>query len=333
MTRSGTYTQHKRILYRCAPPRPARAHAFTLAPAGVRRRFRYPTAEIAHALWMLGRGGSFWQAGADARERTGRPDSEDTNLAASWLERFSQPIFDELRPRPKRLHTVIIDAVPFNVASLDYKGNPVPGGEMRFVVFGAASQRRVGGPYQVLLLQASWHKDAHGWRSFFKQIEGEADRIVCDGEQALLQSAKARWPRAAVALSVAQVRMRCEEILTKHGLQSRRQPLWPALQQSMRSAASWRRFVRVARVRKLPELERWIIDTEALLAPQFVRHERFTSTSVIEAVLRKVKKDLTLQRGSYKRVERLSLLLNLHTLARNRLDREQDYARIVGVAQ
>ncbi|MDQ2912822.1 MAG: hypothetical protein M3T56_06155 [Chloroflexota bacterium] len=329
MTRGGTYTQHERILYRCWPRPPAKSHAFTIAPAGVRRRYRYPTAEIAHALWLLGRGTSFWQAGADARQRTGRPDSEDTNLAATWLERFSEPIFEELRPRPKKLYSVVIDSVPFNVAALDYKGDPVPGGEMRFVVFGAATQKHVGGPYQVLLLRASWHKDASSWRSFLRDIEGEADRIVCDGEQALLQSAKARWPRATVALSVFQVRQRAEEILTKHKLQSRTKPLWPALRQSMRSASAWRRSARLARQHKLPDLERWIIDTEAVLGPQFARHERFTSTGAIESVLRGVKKQLTLQRGSYKRVERLSMLLNLHTLARNRLDREADYARII----
>ena len=77
----------------------------------------------------------------------------------------------------------------------------------------------------------------------------------------------------------------------------------------MRSASSWRRFVRLARQHKLPDLERWIIDTEAILEPQLARHERFTSTGAIESVLRNVKKPLTLRRGSYKRIERLSLLL------------------------
>ena len=101
----------------------------------------------------------------------------------------------------------------------------------------------------------------------------------------------------------------------------------------MRSASSWRRFVRLARQHKLPDLERWIIDTEAILEPQLARHERFTSTGAIESVLRNVKKPLTLQRGSYKRIERLSLLLNLHTLARNRVDRETEYTRIVAAAR
>ncbi len=154
-----------------------------------------------------------------------------------------------------------------------------------------------------------------------------------DGEQALLQSAKARWPRAKVALSVVQVRMRAEEILTKHNLQSRKQPRWPALRESTQTAAAWRRFVRLARKHKLPDLERWIIDTEAVLGPQLARHERFTSTGLIESVLRNVKKELTLQRGSYKRVERLSLLLNLHTLARNRSDSEATYAKLIALAR
>jgi hypothetical protein len=331
--RSGTYTTHKRILYRCRPRAPATSHSFTTAPVGVRRRFRYPNKEIARALWLLGRGGSFWQAGADARQRTGRPESEDMNLAASWLERFSVPIFEELRPRPKRLHTVLIDAVPFNVAAIDRAGFPVPGAVMRFIVFGAASQESVGRPLEVLLLRASWHKTASDWRRFLGEIEGEADRIVCDGEQALLQSAKARWPRAKVALSVWHVRRRAEDILVKHDLHSRNQPLYPALRTSMQSAAGWRRFVRLARQERLPELEKWIIETEAVLGPQLARHERFTSTGAIESVLRDVKKHLTLQRGTYKRVERLSLLLNLHTLRRNGRDREPDYVRIVAEAK
>jgi len=333
VTRSGTYTTHRRVLYRCRPRPPADEHSFTTVPVGVRRRFRYPTAEIAHALWLLGRGTSFWQAGAEARDRTGRPPSEDTNLTVPWLERFSEPIFEELRPRPQRLHTVLIDAVPFNVATLDRHGFPKPGGEMRFTVMGAASQERVGGPIKLLLLQASWRKSAYDWRRFLSQIEGDADRIVCDGEQALLQSAKVRWPGAALAISVWHVRKRAEDILIKHELHSRKKPYWSALRNSTKTATAWRRFVALARPLRIPELERWIIDTEAVLGPQLARHERFTSTGAIESVLREVKKHLTLQRGSYKRVERLSLLLNLHTLKRNRLDTESDYVRIIACAE
>ena len=333
ITRAGTYSAHHRILYRCVPPRAAKAHTFTLAPKGYRRGFRYPTAEIARALWMMGRGTSYWAAGADARERTGRRASKDTYLAVYWLERFGEQIFEQLRPRPRKLHSVIIDAVPFNVATVDYKGMPVEGGRMRFVVFGAATQERVHGPYQVLLLRAYPRKDAYSWRSFLREIDGEADRIVCDGEQALLQSAKARWPRAELALSVVQVRLRAEAILTKHELQSRKGALWKALRPSMQTAASWRRFVRLAREQRLPDLERWIIDTEAILGPQIARHERFTSTGVIESVLRRVKKDITLQRGSYKRLERLDLLLNLYTLALNGLDKEAMYERIIAAAR
>jgi len=33
-----------------------------------------------------------------------------------WLERFSEPIFNELRPRPTQLHAVLIDAVPREAA-------------------------------------------------------------------------------------------------------------------------------------------------------------------------------------------------------------------------
>jgi hypothetical protein len=328
ITKSGTYGTQQRTLYRCVP-RGGKTHCFTVTPQDYLRGFRYPISEIAHALWMLGRGTSFWQAGADARERTGRAESNDTNLAAFWLERFSERIFEALPPRPGKLHSVIVDSVPFNVAAFDYKGDPVPGGEMRYVVFGAASQKRVGGPYTVLLLRAYRHKDARSYRSFFADIEGEADRIVCDGEQALLQSAKARWPRAKVALSVYQVRKRAEDILTEHGLQSRTKPLWKALRVSMRTAAAWRRFVKLAREQRLADLEDWIIRTEAELGPQFARHERFTSTGVIEAVLRAVKTDLARQGGHYRRVERLSLLLNLHTLARNGVDREAEYAAII----
>jgi hypothetical protein len=331
--RGGTYTRHKRILYRCWPKPPAKPHSFTTTPVGVRRRFRYPNAEIARALWLLGRGGSIWQAGADARQRTGRPESEDMSLAASWLERFSEPIFEELRPRRTKLHTVLIDATPFNVTALDADGFPVPGGEARFIVFGAAGQKRVGGPLDVLLLRASWDKAAYAWRSFLAEIEGQADRIVCDGEQALLQSAKARWPSAKVALSVWHVRKRAEDILVRHDLHSRKEPLYPALRASMQSVAGWRRFVRLARKERLPELEKWIIETEAVLGPQLARHERFTSTGAIESVLRDVKKHLTLQRGSYKRVERLSLLLNLHTLKRNGRDKEPDYERIIAESE
>jgi hypothetical protein len=333
VTRSGKYTKYERALYRCQPKPPATTHAFTTVPVGVRRRFRYPTKEIARTLWLLGRGASFWQVAADARERTNRKPSEDSTLAVPWIERFSEPIFEELRPRPTQLHSVLLDAVPFNIATVDRYGFPKPGGEMRFTVFGAASQERVGGPLDLLLLRASWHKTAYDWRRFLAEVEGTADRIVCDGEQAVLQSAKARWPGAAVAISVWHVRKRAEDILIKYELHSRKKPHWAALRKSMQTAAAWRRFVALARKERIPELERWIIETEAVLGPQLARHERFTSTGAIESVLRDVKKHLTLQRGSYKRVERLSLLLNLHTLKRNRRDKEPDYERIIAAAE
>jgi hypothetical protein len=109
-----------------------------------------------------------------------------------------------------------------------------------------------------------------------------------------------------VAVSVWHVRKRAEDILIKHKLHSRKEPYWAALRNSTKTAASSRRFVALARTRRIPELERWIIETEDVLGPQLARHERFTSSGAIEAVLRDVKKHLTLQRGSYKRVEHLA---------------------------
>jgi len=68
--------------------------------------------------------------------------------------------------------------------------------------------------------------------------------LVC---WALLQSAKARWPGATVAISVWHVRKRAEDILIKHELHSRKKPYWRALRDSTKTAAAWRRFVTLAR--------------------------------------------------------------------------------------
>ncbi len=333
VTRGGTYSSRARPLYRCWPRRTADEHAFSVRSSEFRRGYRYSNAEIGHALWLLGRGAGFFEAGAEIRQRTGRPESQDSNLTVPWLERFAPAIIDELRPRPTKLHNVLLDAVPFNVAALDDQGMPRPGGELRFTVLGAASQVRTGAPMTVLALRAFWDKGSSSWRAFLRDFPGDADRVVCDGEQAIRQTARVRWPSARLVASSWHLLKRCDEILVAHDLQSRKEKLYPALRASLSSKAAWERFVRLARAERVAELEKWILEVEAVIQPQLARHERPTSTGALETALRSVKKHLAEQRGSYRNLDRLNLLLGLDVLRLNRLDDEKAYTRIVGKAK
>ena len=293
------------------------------------RHFHYPVDVIAHTLVLLGRGTSYPLAAMEARELAGRKPSIDTYLPAFWLERFAPRIIEALLPRPERLGIVLIDQVPFHVKAVDAKGYPVEGGRHRFSVFGAASQRRKGEPLTLLRLQASWQKDTASWRGFMKSVPGEAERIVCDAEAAIIQTARLRWPDAVLSISEWHLLHRADEILTRAQRHSRRDPLYQALRKSLSSAAAWRRFVKLAREAKLPALEAWIGEVEAVVTPQLARREHLRSTGALETALRDVKKGLTLQRGSYDSIERLNLLLGLMTLRANRLDRARDYADLI----
>lgn len=329
VTRAGHYGLRRRQLYRCRPRPPAEPHAFAEPSSETLRHFHYPVDVIAHALVLLGRGTSYYLTGLEARELAGRKPSTDTYLPAFWLERFAPRIIEALLPRPDRLGIVLIDQVPFNVKALDDDGFPLEGGRHRFSVFGAAAQRRKGDPLTLLRLQASWRKDSASWRSFLKSVPGEAERIVTDAEPTLLQTARLRWPDAKLAVSEWHLLHRADEILTKAQRHSRKDPLYQALRRSLSSVMAWRRFVKLAREAKLPALEGWVGEVEAVVGPQLARRDHPRSTGALETTLRDVKKALTLQRGSYDSIERLNLILGLMTLRANRLDRTQAYAEII----
>jgi len=333
VTRSGTYGSRERPLYRCGPRRASDQHAFSPPSSEVRRQYRYSNAEIAHALWFLGRGVSFFEAGAETRHRTGRPESKDSYLTVPWLERFAPAIIATMTPRPSALGNVLLDAQPFNVVALYPDGTPKPGGELRFTVLGAAAQKRTGAPMTVLALRAYWDKGSSSWRDFLRHVPGDAQRIICDGGQAIRQPARVRWPSARLTTSAWHLLHRCDEILTKNELDSRKGTLYPALRQSLTSKAAWERFVRLARAQKIADLEKWILEVEAVIQPQIARHERPTSTGALETALRSVKKHLAEQRGSYRNLDRLNLLLGLDVLRLNGLDNERAYARSIAAAK
>jgi hypothetical protein len=278
---------------------------------------------------LLGRGTSYYLTAYEARERSGRKPSSDTYLPAFWLERFAPAILQQLLPQPDNLGIILVDQAPFHVADVDARGYPVPGGRMRFTVFGAAAQMRVGAPLTVLRLGASWRKDIPSWRAFLKAVPGEADLIVCDGEAAINQTARVRWPEAKLSISEWHLLHRAEEILVKADRHSRRDPLYRALRHALRTASEWRAFVKLARASKLSALESWINEVDAVVGGQLRRREHPRSTGALEAKLAEIKKMLTLQRGSYDSLERLNLLLGLMTLRANHLDGERNYAEIV----
>jgi hypothetical protein len=278
---------------------------------------------------LLGRGTAYYVAAVEARDRTGRPRSEDTNLTVHWLERFAPAIIEALLPKPTKLGIVLIDALPFNVAAPDDRGFPIPGGRMIFNVMAAARQRRKGEPIEMLRLEGSWSKDLRVWRAFMNRLPGDAERIVSDAEQAILKTSQLRWPNAKRAVSEWHVIRRAETILVTAQRHSRRDPLYVGLRQSLKSAAAWRRFVRLARASGIAELEAWIIDLETVVEPQLARRDHPRTTGALESALARVKKDLALQRASYKDLPRLNLILGLMTLHANRTDRERDYTEII----
>lgn len=328
VTRRGSYGLHERQLYQCRT-RGGATHTFAEPSREILRNFHYPVDVIARALVLLGRGTSYYLTALEARDLAGRKPSKDTYLPAFWLQRFAPAIREALLPQPECLGIVLIDQVPFHVADLDAQGFPVQGGRMRFTVLGAAAQRRTGEPLTLLRLRASWHKDTAAWRSFLKEVPGEAERIVCDAEPAIIQTSRLRWPAASLAISEWHLLHRADEILTTAKRHSRQDPLYQALRTSLFSAAAWRRFVRLARESKLAALERWIGEVESVVAPQLARRDHPRSTGALETALREVKKALMLQRGSYDSLERLNLILGLMTLRANHLDRERDYAELI----
>lgn len=329
VTRSGTYGQHEVALYRCHA-RSGATHSFAPTPGHLVRRFHYPAAEIAHALVLLGRGSGFYQAALEARERTKRKPSKDTNLTVYWLERFAPAILEELLPRPRKVSVLLLDAQPFNIAAQDDRGFPVPGGTMVFTVMAAAAQARRGAALQTLRLIGSWSKDSTAWRAFMRAVPGTPALIVCDGERAISSSAQVRWPKAKVVFSEWQTLHRAEEILVRHELHSRKGQLYPALRRAFDSAAAWRRFVRLGRATRIAALERWILDVETIgPPPRFVRRDHPRTTGALEAMLAGLKKALGLSSASYQDLARLNLVLGLMTLRANRLDREAAYAQII----
>jgi hypothetical protein len=91
--------------------------AIVIAVAAGLTTYRLALVDFAHALMLMGRAPlCTWPP--QRCDRAGRPESEDTNLTGTWLERFAPAILEGLLPNPARLGTVLLDAVPFHVKAL-----------------------------------------------------------------------------------------------------------------------------------------------------------------------------------------------------------------------
>lgn len=315
-------------MLRCVPHAPAAEHAFALAEDGYLPRMRYPTSVIARALVRVGEGRTYAQAAYEAAERAGRPRGGDPGTVIDWLERFAPAVLRATRRASGPGGTLLLDQLLFHIGALDEQGRPKPSGQLAFVVFGAALQSGTS-RLRILELGAAPNKTTHWWTEFLAGVTAEPERIVADEDSAMLEAARARWPRADVFLCHWHLRHQAETILARVKRHSRRDPLYRALTHAFDSAQGWGRFRALAERSGIQALDAWVTAKDDLARRQLRSRVRPVTTGALESALREVKKMLILRRGSFDDYGRLDLALGLMANHLNRIDSEAVYAHAI----
>lgn len=315
-------------MFRCVPRAPAATHAFAIAEDDYLPRMRYPTSLIARALIRLGEGRSYAAAAYEVRERAGRPESADRGVIVNWLERFGPAVTRATRREVEPGGTLMLDQLLFNVAALDAQGRPKPSGRLVFAVFGAAVQHG-NGRLRVLELGAAPNKTTHWWSEFLGRVQADPSRIVADEDTAMLDAARARWPRMEVFICQWHLRHQAETLLVSAKRHGRRDPLYRALLRPFDSPQSWGRFKKLAEASGIQALDAWVTVKDDLVRRQLRRPVKPLTTGALETALREVKKMLILRRGSFEDFPRLNLALGLIANHLNRVDREPAYIEAI----
>jgi hypothetical protein len=337
-------------------------HAHEGPPTG--RRFQFSTRQIAQALLAVGRGQSDSKAGEMIRHESGRVDYpktpsgrqrgwNDGSTIRDWLELFAEPIYETLQPTswPR---VVAFDDQPFKVATeWEETGQPKPGGEDIFHVFGCYGWDSMHETGRVVALRAAprfrLNQGYEYWVEYLRnldaQLEGRPLQIVIDNDRELIRAVNLVLPRGEEGSPVVIIchwhlrrrliiRLGQDRVGHPDELRDRlkhfRDPECPC---AFCSLHGWALFETAVRARTdVPKTLRWVEANAALVRWQLQHKKGFrtrVSTGGLENVLKRVSQAFEMRRGQITNRHRLDLRLKLMELEMNRQARASHYAKVI----
>lgn len=366
----GTYGRagRRRQRFKCVPKNGEKRHVFTEAlprqltssghcdecerPWGPNegapsaRQHSFTASEIAWALTRVGEGWTYRATTQRVRERAGRLKgrlttglayaTRDSSTVEDWVEAYA-PVIVQPRLADEYPEVLVIDDLPFTAKT------PLFGGPFGVVfrVYGALAYS--SGKSKLLRLEAFPDGKPANWVSFFKQLEGMPQVIVCDAHSGMLKAIEQVWGRRpyhspVVWLCHWHLEHAFRKLVRSGGL--RHSLLDVALTHAFRDERRWRRFLRYVDQMGTQPMEDWLTQPDRTWwAGHGTRSDRILwqlrnrglgipeTIQTLETQLDWVRQKIQRRKFSFRNRARTNLLLSLLMLHRNGQDDERAYAR------
>jgi len=292
------------------------------------RDFEVPVQEIARALWLVGRGVSYTEAGQRCRIRVGKaPRGEGrAQMVGSWVEAFT-PVVAARWAEPLWPERVILDSTHF-------KGNLPGGGSGRiYYVYVVCAWDPIQRQSRVISLVPRPREDGATWEAVLRSRPNQPEMVVADKATALQKSIPVAWPNTTWRLCRWHLRSGAEALnyqLRFSGIDlNLDHPITSRAKDCFNDLAHWTDFRRMVNLHGSSEMKTWVRNQNPWLRAEFA--EGLTgqpwSNGAAELALTRVKAAIAKRAFCYKNLERTALMLELVRLRLNRMDDETVYAR------
>jgi hypothetical protein len=358
---------HRRQYYKCVPVNGDRPHRFTEAlpreeswkdacefcerdvefheGPHAARKYQFVARGIAEALVAVGRGATYREAAAVARERARRlrvdPRTGELrftrhgSLVMDWVEVFASVVFEAHRPREwPASGSLLLDDLPFRVR------DPQSGRHrIAFRVFCAMGYD--AGRSRMWRLEAFTSKSQADWEAFLGVLGGAPPRVVCDNDSGLTNGVSARFPQAELYLCEWHLRQALERLMgsirAEDGHRDAIDELLPQVEAAFTGPSFWAPFLERAHAAGIPRLSEWLNTTGRIVEEQFGRRgprwkrpaDTPLSTSPLDAFINPIRASIQPRAYGLKNRERTNRLLMLMQLHANGQDDIHAYTHAI----
>lgn len=243
----------------------------------------FPAHDIAESLVTVGRGLTYQTASYELRKAAARwPPGENGEprrsftgqLVADMVEVFAPVVFDEHRKWEWPRDTLVVDHLSFHIAAFREDGSRIPKGQMAFNILAALGYE--DGRSKLWRLEASPKPDKPDWARFFRSLDGQPERIVCDAHAGLLTGIQEVWPQADICISEWHLKEAMRVRLRLAGYRDESSDVWLAMEASFNNTDLWEHWkVKAYRIRKqAPRLWSWVETFEPIILWQLYKRPR-----------------------------------------------------------
>lgn len=311
------------------------------------RDYWFAAREIAHCLFLIAQGSSYRDAGYEARRlgqrlsytrgpkymgRSRRKPDRDGQMAANWVDVFTEVVSDGLLPLswPERL---AVDSTGF--ASGRLAANRAG---MRFNLLVCVGYEGASEAGQVWRIMASPTKTNWAWRRCFSSLTGTPASIVSDQDKSITGAVRALWsgPDAPEhRLCELHLLRRLETRIPSSITANKQHPMMTLRPYALSSQGGFQRFedavkdeFYVQNNRRVGGLLAWLRGLRPLIWPQLVSRQSYgpNSTGAAEGAIQKLQEHLDKRARTMTNLARAQKLMDLLQLGMNGQADEQEWA-------